>query len=64
MARSKPQLIVAIPDPTACTDTKIVAVPTPISMAIDYPFEIQALQSVFGALILESNQIPPTPNTP
>lgn len=44
MAKSKLQLIVAIPDPTVCTDTKIVAVPTTISMTIDCPFEIQALQ--------------------
>jgi hypothetical protein len=48
MAKSKPQLIVAIPDSTVCTDTKIVAFPTPISMAIDCPFEMQALQRVFG----------------
>ena len=48
MAKSKPELVVAIPAPTACTDKKTAAVPTPIGMAIDCPFEIQALQRVFG----------------
>lgn len=48
MAKSRPELIVAIPVSTACAAARTAAVPTPIGMAIDCPSEAEAMQRVFG----------------
>ena len=48
MTKSKPELMVVIPEVTVCTPEKMDAIPTPIGMDMDCPFEIEALQRVFG----------------